>query len=60
VAFGVTYGAETGLSLGDRASLIVPVRMTVLKRDRDAALGSVDTYAGVGVTLKLFRTTFLK
>jgi len=60
VAFGVTYGAETGLSLGDRASLIVPVRMTVLTRERDSALGSVDTYAGVGVTLKLFRTTFLK
>ena len=60
VAFGVTFGAETGLSLGDRASLIVPVRMTVLKRERDAALGSVDIYAGVGVTLKLFRTTFLK
>jgi glyoxylase-like metal-dependent hydrolase (beta-lactamase superfamily II) len=60
VAFGLTYGAETGLALGDRASLIVPVRMTVLKRERDAALGSVDIYAGVGVTLKLFRTTFLK
>jgi hypothetical protein len=59
-AFGVTYGAETGLSLGDRASLVVPVRMTVLKRDRDSELGSLETYAGVGVTVKLFRSTFLK
>ena len=60
VALGVTYGAETGLSLGDRASLLLPVRVTVLKRDRDSELGSVETYVGVGVTLKLFRSTFLK
>ena len=60
VAFGFTYGIETGLSLGDRASLMLPARITVLKRGRDSALGSVEAYAGVGVTLKLFRTTFLK
>lgn len=60
VALGFTYGMETGLSLGDRASLVLPARITLLKRDRDSELGSVDAYAGVGVTLKLFRTTFLK
>jgi hypothetical protein len=60
VAFGFTYGLETGLSLGDRANLVLPARITVLKRDRDSEPGNVDAYAGVGVTLKLFRTTFLK
>ena len=60
VAFGFTYGVETGLSLGDRANLVLPARITFLKRDRDSELGSVDAYAGVGLTLKLFRTTFLK
>jgi glyoxylase-like metal-dependent hydrolase (beta-lactamase superfamily II) len=60
LAFGFTYGMETGLSLGDHVNLVLPARITVLKRDRDSELGSVDAYAGVGVTLKLFRTTFLK
>lgn len=60
VAFGFTYGIETGLSLGDRASLVLPARITVLKRDRDAELGNVDSYVGIGMTIKLFRSTFLK
>jgi glyoxylase-like metal-dependent hydrolase (beta-lactamase superfamily II) len=60
VALGMTFGAETGLSFGDRASLVLPLRMTMLKRYRDSELGSFDAYAGGGLTLRVYRSTFLK
>jgi glyoxylase-like metal-dependent hydrolase (beta-lactamase superfamily II) len=61
VEFGTTFGADVGMSFGDRVSIVMPVRMTRLTRSANENLwGRVHTYVGVGLSFRLFRHTYFR